>query len=90
MLRIMRRNRTERESGPATIGTTARAHLVLRVWRKDCQHRATVDPAEQAERYGADLPVPDWAARLACSECGSRRVDFVVTPRSTGGVEDRD
>jgi hypothetical protein len=43
------------------------------------------DPGEQAERYGADLPVPDWAARLSCSRCGSRNVDFVVTPGNTGG-----
>jgi hypothetical protein len=23
-----------------------------------------LDPAELAKRYGADLPVPEWAARL--------------------------
>jgi hypothetical protein len=32
-----------------------------------------------AERYGADMTVPDWHARLVCTGCGSRRVEFVVT-----------
>jgi len=84
----MRRKGFERESGaaPATLGTTANAHLVLAVRCTACRHRATVDPAEQAERYGANLPVPEWAARLTCSQYGSRQIDFVVTPRSTGGV----
>ena len=77
------------ESGPATLGTTARAHLLLRVWCKDCRHQVDLDPGEQAERHGADLAVPDWASRLSCSSCGSRRVDFVVTPGSTGGLGDR-
>jgi DNA-directed RNA polymerase subunit RPC12/RpoP len=86
---IMRRKRTESESGPATLGTTARAHLLLHVRCKECRHQADIDPGEQALRYGADLLVPEWASRLACSQCGSRRVDVVVTPRSTGGVEDR-
>jgi DNA-directed RNA polymerase subunit RPC12/RpoP len=85
----MRRKRHESETGQATLGTTARAHLLLHVWCKDCRHRVDIDPSEQALRYGADLLVPEWASRLACSQCGSRRVDFVVAPRSTGGVEDR-
>ena len=55
----MRRKGREGESGPATLGTTARAHLLLRVWCKDCRHRADLDPGEQAERYGADLAVPE-------------------------------
>ena len=75
----MRRKGYERESGPATLGTTANAHLLLRVWCKDCRHEVDLDPADLAERYGADLPVPEWAARLACSQCGSRQVDFIVT-----------
>ena len=84
----MRRKGYEGESAPATLGSTARAHLLLRVWCKDCGHEVDLDPAELAERYGADLPVPDWATRLTRSRCGSRRVDFVVTPRRTGGVEE--
>jgi hypothetical protein len=59
--------------------------LILHVWCWDCRHRVDVDPGEQAERH-ADLPVPEWAARLSCSRCGSRHVDFVVTPGRTGGV----
>jgi hypothetical protein len=75
----MRRTRSEGESRPATLGTTVKAHLLLRVWCTDCRHEVDMDPAELAERYGADLPVPEWAARLTCSQCSSRRVDFVVT-----------
>jgi hypothetical protein len=82
----MRQRRFESESGPATLGSTARAHLTLRVWCKACRRRVTADPGEQAARHGADMTVPDWAARLTCSACGSRNVDFVVTPGRTGGV----
>jgi hypothetical protein len=32
-----------------------------------------------AERYGAELSVPDWHKLLVCGQCGGRRVDFVVT-----------
>ena len=84
----MRRKRSESESGPATLGTTAKAHLLLRVWCEDCRHQVDLDPGELAERYGADLPGPEWAERLVCSRCRGRQVDFVVTPRSTGGIED--
>jgi hypothetical protein len=41
--------------------------------------RVEPDVAEQASRYGADLPVPEWASRLRCSACGSVDVDFVVS-----------
>ena len=75
----MRRKGFEGESGPATLGSTAKAHLLLRVWCKACRHQVDLDPGDLAQRYGADLPVPEWAKRLACSQCGSRRVDFVVT-----------
>jgi hypothetical protein len=60
--------------------------VLLRVWCEDCRHQVDLDPGEQAERHGADLPVRDWATRLTCSQCGSRRVDFVVAPRSTGDL----
>ena len=41
--------------------------------------RAEPDPAEMAERYGAETSVPEWRDRLVCSECGSRNIDMVVT-----------
>ena len=85
----MRHKGFERDTGPAAIGTTAKAHLLLHVWCNDCQHSADLDPGEQAERHGVDLPVPDWASRLTCSRCGSRRVDFIVAPGSTGGLGNR-
>jgi hypothetical protein len=64
---------------PMTLGNAAAAGVRLVVWCRDCRRQAEPDPAEMAERYGADMTVPDWHARLACSNCGSRKVDFVVT-----------
>ena len=43
------------------------------------RHQVEPDAAEMAERYGAETTVIDWHARLTCSGCGSRQVDFVVT-----------
>jgi hypothetical protein len=37
------------------------------------------DPAEMTERYGAETTVADWHQRLVCGNCGSRRVDMVVS-----------
>jgi hypothetical protein len=72
-----------------TLGNAAAAHVRLVVWCRDCQHRVEPDPAEQAARYGADLPVIDWVKRHKCSrrkrlmkrrsQCGSHSVDFVLT-----------
>jgi hypothetical protein len=41
--------------------------------------RIEPDPAEIAERHGAEMTVREWHARLVCGECASRRVDVVVT-----------
>jgi DNA-directed RNA polymerase subunit RPC12/RpoP len=49
------------------------------VWCKACGHQVEPDPAEQAERYGAETTLIDWHARLSCSKCGSRQIDMVVT-----------
>ena len=51
-------------SRPATLGSTLAAHLCLIVWCKACRHQVEPDVAEQVERYGAGLTLPDWAARL--------------------------
>ena len=68
------------ESGPpATLDSTAAAHLRLTVWCNDCRHQVEPDPAEMAERYGAETTVPDWGKRLVCGQCGSRNVNFVVS-----------
>ena len=62
-----------------TLGNAAAAQVRLIVWCLDCRHQVEPDPAEMAERYGAEMAVPDWHARLVCSHCGSRRVDMVVS-----------
>jgi hypothetical protein len=62
-----------------TLGNAAAARVRLIVWCRDCGRQVEPDPAEMAERYGAEMTVIDWHARLACSGCGSHQVDFVVT-----------
>jgi hypothetical protein len=64
---------------PMTLGNAAAAYVRLIVWCRDCRHRVEPDPAEMAERYGGETPVPDWHQRLVCSKSGSKRVDFVAT-----------
>jgi hypothetical protein len=64
---------------PATLGSTAAAHARLIVWCLDCRHQIEPDPAEIAERYSVGMSVPDWHKRLVCGQCGSRKIDFVVT-----------
>ena len=49
-----------------TLGNAAAARVRLIVWCKGCQYHVEPDPAEMAERYGAETTVPDWAARLVC------------------------
>jgi hypothetical protein len=62
-----------------TLGNAAATRVRLIVWCKACGHRAEPDPAERAERYGAETTVPEWRERLVCSKCGSRNIDMVVT-----------
>jgi len=62
-----------------TLGNPARTRVRLIVWCKACRHRVEPNPAEMAERYGADTAVPKWRERLVCSKCGSREIDMVVT-----------
>jgi hypothetical protein len=47
----MRRKAFESESGPATLGSTARAHAVLHVWCKDCRHRVDIDTGEPERKF---------------------------------------
>lgn len=62
-----------------TLGGAAAARVRFIVWCRECRHRIEPDPAEMAERYGPQTPVPDWHKGLVCSRCGSRAVDMVVT-----------
>ena len=69
-----------------TLGSAARAHLLLRTGCNSCRNIVDIDPGEQVKRYGADLPVPDWVTRLVCPQCGSRVIDLVVGPRHPGWI----
>ena len=64
---------------PMTLGNAAAAKVRFLVWCLDCRRRAEPDPAEMAQHYGAAMPVNDWHKRPVCGECGSRRVDMVIT-----------
>lgn len=79
-----RRRKSDPTSRRRSAIPAASGHGLL-IWCKDCRHEVKLDQAAitaQAERYGADLILMDWKARLRCSACGSRAVDLVVT--STG------
>jgi hypothetical protein len=67
-----------------TLGGVAKAGLRLIVWCRGCQHQVEPDPAQLAERYGAETRVLDWHTRLVCSKCGGRDVDFVVSGTKRG------
>jgi len=41
----------------------------------ECQHQVEPDPAEEAERYGAERRIREWRERLICWEYGSRDID---------------
>jgi hypothetical protein len=62
-----------------TLGNAAAAHVRLIVRCKRCHHQVEPDPAEQAQRYGAEIAVPEWRERVVCSAWGSRDVDMVVS-----------
>jgi hypothetical protein len=64
---------------PTTLGNAAAARVRLIVWCRDCGRQVEPAPGELAERYGTETTVIDWHARLTCSGCGNRQVDFVVT-----------
>jgi len=72
-------NETVSGAPPMTLGNAAAARVRLIVWCKACGHRVEPDPAEIAQRHGADTVVLDWRDRLVCSHCGSRNIDMVVT-----------
>jgi hypothetical protein len=74
-----RRQTSNQPTRPATLGSSLRAHVRFIIVYRGCGRRTEPDIAELVERYGADTPVPEWAARLLCSQCGSREVDFVIT-----------
>jgi hypothetical protein len=65
---------------PATLGSSAVAGVRLIVWCRDCSHQVEPDPVEQAERYGAEMTLPDWQARLVCSQCGGPQGRSDLTP----------
>ena len=75
----MKCNRSEGEPKSLTLGNALAAQVNLIVRCKSCGRTTEPDVADQVGRYGAELPVPELAARLTVSACGGRQVDFVVS-----------
>jgi hypothetical protein len=67
-------------------GNVASAKARLIVWCLDCRRQVEPDPVELVERYGAEMPVPEWRERLVCAGCGGRNVDMVVAGDRKGPV----
>ena len=63
---------------PMTLGNAAPAGVRLVVWCRGCGRQVEPTLAKWSSATAPRQPVPDWHARLACSGCGSRQVDFVV------------
>ncbi len=78
----MRRNRSDGETAPLTLGQALTAQVRLIVWCKACGHRAEPDVAEQVAHHGSGMTVIDWASRLRCQDCGERSADFVISGAS--------
>jgi hypothetical protein len=56
------------------LATPAAARVRLIVWCKACRYQVEPDPAEQARRYGAEMPVLEWRAReIDLAVTGERR-----------------
>lgn len=61
---IMRRNRSQSQPSPLTLGQARAAQAWLIVWCKSCGHRVEPDIGAQMSCYGASVTVVDCAARL--------------------------
>ena len=53
---------------PMTLGSAAAAGVRLVVWCRDCGRQVEPAPGEMAERYGADMTIPDLHARLRAGD----------------------
>jgi hypothetical protein len=47
---------------PMTLGNAAAAMVRLIIWCRDCGRQVEPDPAEMAERSGAETTVPEWCS----------------------------
>ena len=59
---------------PATVGDLAADGLGVFCWCHRCSHSAVLDAQMLVAQLGPHHPVPALAARLRCTNCGSRDV----------------
>ena len=57
-----------------TLGNAAATHVRLIVGCLDCHRQVKPDPAEMAERYGAEMSVPEWHAWFAPSAAAAKSI----------------
>jgi hypothetical protein len=60
---------------PATLGSVATALTRTIVWCKDCRYQIEPDMSARASRYGAKIPIRDWAEKLTPPRPQFRRGD---------------
>jgi hypothetical protein len=69
---------------PMTLGNAAKAGVRLIVWCRECGRQVEPDPAEMAERYGAEMAVPDWRERQCAPVAAAGRWIWSLAERSDG------
>jgi hypothetical protein len=63
-----------------TLGNAAAARVRLIVWCKDCRHQIEPDPAEMAQRYGAETTVLDWRPETLDARVGDGPAKYIAAP----------
>jgi hypothetical protein len=72
----MRRNRSEGEPGPLTLGQALAALVRLIVWCKGCAPQVKPDVAELVAQHGAGMTVIDWGRPVAVFQVRIARGGF--------------
>jgi hypothetical protein len=71
---------------PTARTTLSARYLDVLVWCKGgCRHRAPADLQKLVDTGHGDVPLTEL--RFRCSQCSSRRTDWVVIARSAVGVQ---
>jgi hypothetical protein len=73
-------------SGPATLGSTAKAACCRSTWCNRCRRWVDIDPGEQAARYDANLPVHEWRLALSARSAVVARSISWLPPDARAGA----
>ena len=64
-----------------TLGNAAKAELLLIVWCRDCGPQIEPDPAQLAERYGADIQSSIGASGWCAPNAATGWISWLTRPR---------